>query len=148
MAMRFPRGQPVPEDGELNFEIVHRDLKPSNGKTLLIEIFSNWNNHSMNTVFLGQENAEKGFPFYPVTKVGDFGLAVMTSDRDTNNPNAYRGAGSEGYMAPVSANDPVNTDLADLFRRSRSKTKLPRKSETNCPLIPTSGESAQSWSNY
>ena len=55
------------------------------------------------SVFLGEENAEKGFPFYPVAKTADFGLAVMTKASDSSNPVIYRGVGTTGYYAPVSA---------------------------------------------
>ena len=70
------------------------------------------------SVFLGEENAEKGFPFYPVAKLGDFGLAVTTNSEDLSNPRNYRGPGTRGYKAPVSPKMPAETHVADPFRRN------------------------------
>lgn len=50
-------------------------------------------------VFLGLENP-RGIPFYPVAKLGDFGLAVQTSIDDPNNPRKLVNAGTPHYMAP------------------------------------------------
>lgn len=63
------------------------------------------------SVFLGEENGEKGFPFYPVAKTGDFGMAVMTRASDPSNPQGYQGAGTKGYLAPVSARYPCRYAL-------------------------------------
>ena len=43
----------------------------------------------------------------------------MTNHEDAANPSGLRGAGTEGYLAPVSAKVHVNTDQADLFRRNK-----------------------------
>ena len=105
--------------GDWDFEIVHRDLKPSNSKTFHIHLstFRRFPKHD--SVFLGAENAMKGFPFYPVAKLGDFGFGVMTNHEDATNPSRLRGAGTDGYFAPVSAKVRVNTEKADLFRRNK-----------------------------
>lgn len=77
-----------PEGARWDFEIVHRDLKPGN-------------------IFLGKENAEKGFPFYPIAKTGDFGVAVMTKQGDPLNPLEYQNIGTHGYYAPEQLHDDV-----------------------------------------
>ncbi|KAM0719904.1 hypothetical protein Q7P37_004039 [Cladosporium fusiforme] len=71
---------PRPEWGN---EIVHRDIKPDN-------------------IFLGPfpEPTGDNWAMYPVFKVGDYGLAIETSDDDPNNPAAYLHAGTFHYMAP------------------------------------------------
>ena len=66
-------------------------------------------------VFLGREKEEKGFPFYPVAKTGDFGLALITNSKDPNNPGQYQGAGTTGYYAPVSARNLADMNVTDLF---------------------------------
>ncbi len=98
-------------------------------------------------VFLGKENEEKGFSFYPVAKTGDFGLAVMTNPEDDKNPGEYVGHGTHGYFAPVRARNHADTNLANLSYRSNSTTYL-RKSNDHCPPIPMSGLLAQQCSNY
>ena len=94
-----------PKDGDWDFNIVHRDLKPGNSKTFQNFASSRILEHpftkALLLVFLGKENAEKGYPFYPVAKLGDYGIAVMTNDNDPYNPHAYRGPGTPGYYAPV-----------------------------------------------
>lgn len=50
-------------------------------------------------VFLGLENPH-GIPFYPVAKLGDWGLAVQTGIDDPGNPRKLTGAGTRAYMAP------------------------------------------------
>ena len=84
-----------------DFEIVHRDIKPVNGKKIPHRAL-HWDNSPNKSVFLGYENADRGFPFYPVAKLGDFGLATMTNRDDPKNPAEYRGWGTRGYKAPVS----------------------------------------------
>lgn len=98
MAMRDgPKGE------KWGFGMVHRDLKPHNSKNFQIRSFHCWDILTQRaSVFLGHENKEKGFPFYPVAKTGDFGLAVITNEKDPENPNGYQGPGTGNYMAPVS----------------------------------------------
>ena len=67
----------------------------------------------------------------------------MTNHEDPANPSRLRNAGTEGYLAPVSAKFCVNTEKADLFRRNKYQITAPRNCSTNCPLIPTSGALAQ-----
>lgn len=50
-------------------------------------------------VFLANPDPAEN-PFYPVAKLGDWGLAVETSISDTRNPRRYVGAGTRNYMAP------------------------------------------------
>lgn len=50
-------------------------------------------------VFLGCE-IENGVPFYPVAKLGDFGLSVRTNLDDPKNPNRLIGVGTPIYYAP------------------------------------------------
>ena len=69
-------------------------------REILIELFTGTTH--IKSVFLGYENADKGFPFYPVAKLGDFGLATVTNRDDPKNPAEYRGCGTPGYKAPVS----------------------------------------------
>ena len=85
-----------------DFEIVHRDMKTGNGKKSHIKIFISRDNSPTKSVFLGYEDASKSFPFYPVAKLGDFGLAVMTNRDDPKNPATYKHWGTKGYKAPVS----------------------------------------------
>ena len=51
--------------------------------------------------FLGNEMSSP-FPTYPTAKLGAFGLAVMTNADNRGNPEAFQGAGTKMYMAPVS----------------------------------------------
>lgn len=73
----------------------------------------------------------------------------MTNHEDPANPSRLRGAGTEGYMAPVSARVRVNTNKADLFRRNNKnqatslRSPRNRSTGTDYPLIPTSGPLAQ-----
>ena len=94
-----------------DFEIVHRDMKPGNGKKFHVEFFTSRDNSPTKSVFLGYENANKGFPFYPVAKLGDFGMAVMTNRDDPKNPARYKRWGTEGYRAPVSVQDPAELNV-------------------------------------
>ena len=85
-----------------DFEIVHRDIKTGNGKKSHIKSFVSRDNSPIKSVFLGYEDASKSFPFYPVAKLGDFGIAVMTNRDDPKNPATYKHWGTVGYKAPVS----------------------------------------------
>lgn len=77
VAMRYG-----PADGRWDdYEIVHLDIKPAN-------------------VFLHTENRQSGVPFYPATKLGDWGLARVTHADDPENPSSLRTAGTPGYKAP------------------------------------------------
>ena len=137
-----------PEGKGWDFEIVHRDLKPGNGMAFVGGFFVYWGICSRGPVFLGDPNPEQGFPFYPVAKTGDFGLAVMTHADDPANPGEYRGAGTFGYKAPVSA--AIAADVmhgADSFRRSKSSTTRPGRINIGCRPTPTSGPSARPCSN-
>lgn len=70
-----------PVNGHWEFEeIIHRDIKPGN-------------------VFLANPDLAEN-PFYPVAKLGDWGLAIETAISDSRNPGYYTGAGTRGYMAP------------------------------------------------
>ena len=61
--------------------IVHRDIKPSN-------------------IFLDEPDL-RDFPTYPRAVVGDFGQALVISNVDPMNPQAYNcGEGTECYQAP------------------------------------------------
>ncbi len=51
---------------------------------------------------MGTEDRKSGIPFYPVTKLGDWGLARQTHANDPDNPSILRRAGTPGYRAPVS----------------------------------------------
>lgn len=42
----------------------------------------------------------------------------MTNEGDSSNPEIYRGVGTTGYFAPVSAEYPADIYEANLFRRS------------------------------
>ena len=54
-------------------------------------------------VFLGLENHEVGgCSYYPVAKLGDYGLARKIEPMDPKNPAKYCGEGTHKYMAPVS----------------------------------------------
>ncbi|MCJ1467729.1 G2-specific serine/threonine protein kinase [Pseudocyphellaria aurata] len=66
-------------NGQLN-EIVHRDIKPRN-------------------VFLANPDPAEN-TFYPVAKLGNWGLAIATGIADDRNPSQYKGAGNSNYMAP------------------------------------------------
>lgn len=50
-------------------------------------------------MFLANPNPAEN-PFYPVAKLGDWGLAIETSISDEKNPRRYTGAGTPNYMAP------------------------------------------------
>lgn len=91
------------KDGGGDFEIVHRDIKPANSKSLHVQSKPFRIITQQKSVFLGKENPRKGLPFYPIAKLGDFGLAVTTNHNDGSNPHDYLGAGTSGYLAPVSA---------------------------------------------
>ena len=107
-----------PKGVNKKFEIVHRDLKPANGKTFRIDCSIVGVSTQPVSVFLGEENPEKGFPFYPVAKLGDYGLAVTTNGEDLSNPRNYRGPGTRGYKAPVSSEMLAETHVADSSRRN------------------------------
>ena len=94
------------------FEIVHRDIKLGNGKQGSHQAL-HWYNSPIKPVLLGYENADKGFPFYPVAKLGDFGVATMTYGDDTKNPAEYKGWGTPGYMAPVSMRSSIYKGMAN-----------------------------------
>lgn len=108
-----------PEDADWNFEIVHRDIKPQNSKIFHIGFLKILDITQRALVFLGDENAEKGFPFYPVAKTGDFGLAVATDQGDESNPIEYQDVGTTGYMAPVSAESPADMHVANFFLKEQ-----------------------------
>ncbi|KAF2169382.1 hypothetical protein M409DRAFT_52631 [Zasmidium cellare ATCC 36951] len=78
-------------------QIVHRDIKPRN-------------------VFM-DDAAKSYFPRYPTPKMGDFGLAIQTDEKDPMNPQFYnRGAGTRPYMAPEQmpyVNDKTNEPMDD-----------------------------------
>lgn len=107
-----------PKGVNKKYEIVHRDLKPANGKTFHIDCSIVGVSTQPLSVFLGDENPEKGFPFYPVAKLGDYGLAVTTNREDLSNPRNYRGPGTRGYKAPVSSEMLAETHVADPSRRN------------------------------
>ena len=48
------------------------------------------------------EDRKSGIPFYPMTKLGDWGLARQTHVNDPDNPTILHKAGTPGYKAPVS----------------------------------------------
>lgn len=54
---------------------------------------------------------EDGIPSYPTARLGDFGLALITGEEDSNNPAKFKGIGTPGYKAPVG----VATGLPLLF---------------------------------
>ncbi|KAI4139174.1 MAG: hypothetical protein LQ341_004317 [Variospora aurantia] len=43
---------------------------------------------------------EDGIPSYPTARLGDFGLALITGEKDPNNPAKFKGIGTPGYKAP------------------------------------------------
>ncbi|KAI4095123.1 MAG: hypothetical protein LQ344_001774 [Seirophora lacunosa] len=43
---------------------------------------------------------EDGIPIYPTARLGDFGLALITGEEDSNNPKKFKGIGTMGYRAP------------------------------------------------
>lgn len=59
--------------------IVHRDLKPAN-------------------IFMDSPSGR--YPSYPQPRLGDFGIALITSATDTLNPIAYTGEGTPGWRGP------------------------------------------------
>lgn len=64
--------------------LLHLDLKPEN-------IFLDDPVDSPNYIFIN----------YPTVKVGDFGIAQLSSPNDATNPTFLRYAGTEGYDPPV-----------------------------------------------
>lgn len=44
---------------------------------------------------------EDGIPIYPTARLGDFGLALITGEEDSDNPKKFKGIGTMGYRAPV-----------------------------------------------
>lgn len=97
-----------PVNGHWDFEeIVHRDIKPGNGIFILFGFLVFWwhnvirshANTNLPTVFLANPDLAEN-PFYPVAKLGDWGLAIETAISDSRNPRYYTGAGTRGYMAP------------------------------------------------
>lgn len=54
-------------------------------------------------VFLGDKSRSgpNDFDFYPTPKLGDFGLAELTSRDDPKNPTDYHEVGTNGWRAPV-----------------------------------------------
>lgn len=88
-----------PVNGSWEFdEIVHRDIKPGNGNFWVPQL-SSAPTLILPKVFLANPNLAEN-PFYPVAKLGDWGLAIETTISDTGNPRSYTGAGTRGYMAP------------------------------------------------
>jgi len=80
MAMQY--GSTDPAAPRENWkQIVHRDLRPAN-------------------IFL--DDSFKGFfEIYPVPRLGDFGCAMRTHDKDTFNPAIYQDQpGTSGFLAP------------------------------------------------
>lgn len=78
-----------PTDGSWGgHEIVHRDIKPGN-------------------IFLDTEGRKSGIPFYPKTKLGDWGLARKTYANDPDNPSNLRMAGTPGYKPPEQKDPPL-----------------------------------------
>ena len=61
-------------------EIVHRDLKPAN-------------------VFLDLPQANH-YPIHPTPILGDYGIAIQTTENDHLNPHFYRNIGTDGYIPP------------------------------------------------
>lgn len=51
---------------------------------------------------MSTEDRKGGIPFYPMAKLGDWGLARQTHAIDPDNPTLLHGAGTRGYQAPVS----------------------------------------------
>lgn len=97
VAMRYG-----PTDGGwAGHEIVHRDIKPGNSPTP--DFFPTIVNANCDPVFLDKEDMKDGIPFYPLSKLGDWGLARETHADDPDNPTRLRQAGTPGYKAPVSA---------------------------------------------
>lgn len=84
-------------------EIIHRDIKPGN-------------------VFLcdppAANNAAADWKLYPRPVLGDFGLAVDTSDTDPNNSRAYQISGTPGFKAAEQLMW-VRPNSRTLFERER-----------------------------
>ncbi|CAF9919092.1 G2-specific serine/threonine protein kinase [Imshaugia aleurites] len=76
------------EGGWGNHEVVHRDIKPGN-------------------VFLDTEDRKSGIPFYPIAKLGDWGLARQTYANDPDNPSVLHLAGTPGYRPPEQREPPL-----------------------------------------
>ncbi|KAK3713518.1 hypothetical protein LTR37_008476 [Vermiconidia calcicola] len=79
--------------------IVHRDLKTEN-------------------IYLADPDPE-WFPQYPVAKIGDFGIAIMTDEGDVMNPHAYNDEeGTQSWMPPemIPFVDGVTKDIKPVGR--------------------------------
>ena len=98
MLLRPKEGNPGGH-AEWAFQVVHRDIKPGNSQSRgPLFVLSAFNDLSI--VFLGKEDPDN-MPYFPVPKLGDFGLAVTTYKGDHLNPRYYRDAGTPRYYAPV-----------------------------------------------
>lgn len=72
------------ETGEqVNRSITHYDIKPDN-------------------IYMGKSEATATFTNYPVVKLADFGLAMLTGKDDKDNPRLHRYIGTPDYRPPVS----------------------------------------------
>ena len=81
------------------------------------------------------EDNQSGIPFYPVAKLGDWGLARQTHANDPNNPAVLLKAGTPGYKAPVSAHITHGwTTVTELYQEQ--KDPPPPIFETNrAPIL-------------
>ncbi|KAI9877553.1 MAG: hypothetical protein M1830_003601, partial [Pleopsidium flavum] len=105
-AMYFGPGYRTSDKSWTDFEIVHRDIKPGN-------------------IFLGDETTPGSSTIrashYPTAKIGDFGLAVITFPDDENNPLAFRGSGTRGYLAPEQESKHNVLNPPSWFAQGRDK---------------------------
>ncbi|CAO1605679.1 hypothetical protein XANCAGTX0491_009185 [Xanthoria calcicola] len=114
-------------------EIAHRDIKPRN-------------------VFIGDlDNGQDttGIP-YPEIKLGDFGIAIFTGVDDHENPERYRGTGTEGYKSL----EMENFTSIDRFERAkewphieRAEDRFNRLNEAREGILSVHPYQILSWTN-
>lgn len=76
--------------------IIHRDFKPPN-----VFVDTRYDN-------------DPEFSVYPRARLGDFGLAIQTTDDDGHNPWAYAYGGTDGWRPPEQMRTKTNNTLRHL----------------------------------